>query len=169
MNGKDVIRKQIELFYMMAHANLEGVDAELAMRQPAAEGNCINWIVGHATGVHNALMDLVGETPVWESPALERVRTEPVTTADEALPWDEMVAALLGSQERCLAGLDRLTEEDLAEGGFDGPFGDVVTRGEFLTIIAVHQIYHAGQLGLARRLVGLPGAIRAPEPQTSAS
>ncbi len=63
-----------------------------------------------------------------------------------------------------MAALDGLTDAQLDEGGFTDPFGNQVTRGEFLNLLAVHQNYHAGQLGLSRRLAGLEGAIRAPRP-----
>ena len=46
---------------------------------------------------------------------------------------------------------------DLDDEGFTDPFGNQVTRGEFLNLMAFHQCYHAGQLGLSRRLAGLPG------------
>ena len=53
------------------------------------------------------------------------------------------------------------------EGGFTDPFGEATTRGGLLNLLAVHQNDDAGQLGLVRRLSGLPGVIRAPEPQAA--
>lgn len=164
MNAKDALKAQYHFFYLTAKRNLEGVDAEASVHQPQPGGNCANWIVGHLVSVHNGVMGLVGESPVWEHESLAGLDDAPITGPDEALDWDEMVASLIGSEDRLLTALDGLTEAQLDEDGFTDPFGNQVTRGEFLNLLAVHQNYHAGQLGLSRRLAGLAGAIRAPRP-----
>lgn len=60
-----------------------------------------------------------------------------------------------------LAALGALSDATLAEGMTD-PFGNACTRAELLNLLAIHQCYHAGQLGMARRAAGLKGAILAP-------
>lgn len=164
MNAKDALKTQYYFFYLTAKQNLEGIDAEASVRQPQPGGNCANWIVGHLVDVQNAVAGLVGEAPVWEHESLSELGDTPITGAGEALDWDAMVTGLLDSEDRVLAALDALSDEQLDEGGLTDPFGNEVTRGEFLNLLAVHQNYHAGQLGLSRRLVGLPGVIRAPQP-----
>lgn len=162
MNAKQTIKRHFELFYRTARANLEGVTAAQSIVQPEPGGNCMNWIVGHLVGAQNGVMGLVDEAPVWESDELERAGSAPITSAEGAIDWETMVDRLLRSEERLLSAIDRLDDE-----GFTDPFGDEVTRGEFLNLMAFHQVYHAGQLGLARRIAGLPGVIGAPEPQAA--
>jgi uncharacterized damage-inducible protein DinB len=163
MTGKDALRTQFQLFYLTANANLEGVSEEDSLVQPTPGGNCANWIVGHILGAHNGVARLLGESPVWESDQLERATTDPITSADEAIDWTTMVDALLRSEDRLLGALDALPAEDLDDPGFTDPFGNQTTRGGFLGLLAMHQNYHAGQLGMSRRLAGLPGAVRSPE------
>lgn len=165
MKAKDALKTQYHFFYLTTKGNLSGVTAEDSLVQPSPGGNCTNWILGHVVSAHNGVMGLLNETPVWESEQLERAGSDPITSADVAIDWDAMVSHLIGSEDRCLAAIDALTDEQLDEGGFTDPFGNEVTRGEFLNLMAVHQNYHAGQLGMSRRLAGLPGVIRQPEPQ----
>lgn len=162
MTGKDALKQQYGFFYLTVKRNLDGFGAEASLVQPSPGGNCGNWILAHMVLVHNAAMSLVNETPVWDHEALERARAEPVTASGEAFDWDTMVARLLDSESRFLGALDALAEGDLDEEGFTDPFGNATTRGGLLNLLAVHQSYHAGQLGLSRRLAGLPGAIGSP-------
>lgn len=164
MTGKDALKLQYHFFYLTAKANLEGMSAEQSLTQPSPGGNCANWILGHLVGAHNNVMGLANEAPVWETEDLART-AEPITSADQALDWDTMVSKLLASEDRLLAAIDGLTDEQLDEGGMDDPFGNPITRGQYLNLMALHQNYHMGQLGLSRRIAGLPGAIRAPQPQ----
>jgi len=165
MKVKDALRTQYHFFYLTTKGNLEGISAEDSLVQPSPGGNCANWILGHLLRAHNGVMGLVKEAPVWESEDLSRANTEPITSADQAIHWDTMVTNLVGSEDRLMAGLEALTEQQLDDEGFTDPFGNSVTRGELLNLMAVHQNYHAGQLGMSRRLAGYPGAIRPPQAQ----
>jgi len=162
MNGRDALTQQYGFFYLTAKRNLEGFPADASVVQPEPDGNCANWILGHMLQSHNAVMGLMNEEPVWDDAALSALGAEPITAPDQALDWDAMVSSVLGSEARCLAAIQRLTDEQLDEAGFTDPFGQATTRGALLNLLAVHLNYHSGQLGLVRRLAGLPGAIRSP-------
>lgn len=156
------LERNYAVVYQAAEANLDGVTPEASLTRPKKGGNCANWILGHLVVVHNGVMDLVGEDPVWDSDRLDRVRRGPITGPDEALDWDELRDRFLGSRERCLAAVRALTDQELEEEMPD-PFGDVTSRAELLATLAFHQAYHVGQLGMARRVAGLPGAISGPD------
>lgn len=162
MKTNETLAHQFELFYRTMRGNLDGMTAAHSMVQPEAGGNCANWIVGHLTSVQNEVCAVLGQSPVWASDQLERAHDDPIVDPGEAIEWEPMVERLLGSEERVLAGLAALDDEALAEGGFPHPFGGTATRAQLLTLLAFHQSYHAGQLGLSRRLAGLPGVIRGP-------
>jgi hypothetical protein len=81
--------------------------------------------------------------------------------AADAIDWDTLVERFNASRDACLAALAALSDESLAE-KMPGPFGDPSTRAGLLGNLAIHQCYHAGQLGMARRAAGKTAAILAP-------
>lgn len=156
-----LLRHQFDLIYVTAEMNLEGMTREHSLVQPEPDGNCANWLLAHLVQVQNGVMQLVGEAPVWTDPRLPPSGLAPIRGEGEALDWDAMKTAFLGSRERCLDAIERLSDESLA-GMLPNPFGGTIMRAELLSILANHQPYHIGQLGLLRRLAGLPGVIKGP-------
>lgn len=161
MKQQDSLSQHLGLMYQTAGANLNGITHEQSLAQPAPGGNCANWILGHLTNVQNGIMGLIGETPVWENDQLQRAGFEPITGRSEAIDWDTLRERFLGSKERCLAAVTRLSDKALDE-SVPHPFGGTCSRGELLNILAFHQTYHTGQLALARRVAGLEGVIKGP-------
>src|SRR5690606_28566251 len=92
----------------------------------------------------------------------ERARFDhPIRDASEAIDWEELVERFNASRDVCLAAIAALDDETLAREMTD-PFGEPSTLAGTLSFLSIHQSYHAGQLGLARRAAGLKGAILAP-------
>lgn len=168
MNASDTIKTHYALAFRTIAMNTDGMSHEDSIRQPAPAGNCANWIVGHVTAVQNEVMKLLGEAPAWDSEALARTAA-PITSEAEAIDWSAMLEALFAAEERCLAAIDRLSPEKLDEPGYPNPLGGELTFGELLNFLAFHQCYHAGQIGMSRRLAGLDGAIRGPQERAEAS
>jgi len=158
---QEALEKQFGYVYMVTAANLEGLTHEQSLAQPSPGGNCANWILGHLTDVQNGTMRLLGEKPVWESDQLKRAGYDPISGAAGAIEWNTLRDRFLGSRERCLAAIAKLSDEALAE-SVPHPFGGATTRAELLGTLAFHQAYHAGQLALSRRIAGLEGAVKAP-------
>lgn len=159
MHAKQALKSQYSLFYHTVAMNTEGMTQADSMIQPAPAGNCANWILCHLIGAQNMIMDAIGEAPVWDSDTLTRNGGEPITDASQAIDWDTARAKLLASQNRCLAAIENLTDEQLDEGGHANPLGGEITLGGLINFFAYHQAYHAGQLGLSRRLAGHESAI----------
>ena len=112
--------------------------------------------------VQNAVMSIIGAPPVWESEQLDRARFDhPIREPGDAIDWNSLVERFNASRDACLAALASLSDDALAEKMPD-PFGNDSTRAGMLGVLAVHQCYHAGQLGMARRAAGLRTAILAP-------
>ena len=162
MSAAALLAREYDLMYMTAGMNLEGMTREHSLVQPSPGGNCANWILAHVVGVQNSVLQLAGAEPVWDDESLAAVGTDPVTGPDDAVDWAELVERFLSSRERCVAAVEGLSEETLSD-RLEDPFGDECSRAELLGLLLVHQMYHVGQLGLSRRLAGLPGAIRGPE------
>jgi hypothetical protein len=154
MNGKTLL-KLYNLNYRTIEVNLEGITPEQSFYQPHPGGNCINWVLGHIVANRNPIMRLIGEEPIWNEEEAGRYKrgSEPVTTVEETISLDRMLADLRSSQDKIISKLDQITTQEFEEELDDG------TRYEQLAFLQFHEAYHAGQLGILRRLVGQPGAI----------
>jgi len=161
MTQQQALAQHFGFMYQVAAANLDSMTPEQSLAQPAPGGNCANWIVGHLVNVQNAVMGLVGQPLVWENEQLGRAGFEPITKPATAIDWETMKDRFLGSRERCLQAISALDDKALAEKR-PHPFGGEAPRVELLHLLAFHQTYHVGQLGMSRRIAGLEGAIRAP-------
>jgi uncharacterized damage-inducible protein DinB len=161
MNARDMLVQQFGAIYSVIARNVEGLTHADSLA-PAGGGNTANWILGHLVNVQNGAMSVIGAPPVWESEQLERARFDhPIRAASEAIDWDTLVERFNASRDACLGALASLTDEALAEPMPD-PFGRDTTRAGMLAVLAVHQCYHAGQLGMTRRAAGHKTAILAP-------
>ena len=161
MKQQESLSQHFGLMYQTASANLNGMTSEHSLAQPAPGGNCANWIVGHLVNVQNGVMSLIDEQPVWESDQLARAGFDPITGPSNAIDWNTLRDRFLGSKERCLAALSRLSDEVLAQ-SVPHPFSGTCSRAELLNLLAFHQTYHAGQLAVSRRIAGLEGVIKGP-------
>jgi uncharacterized damage-inducible protein DinB len=161
MKMQDMLAQQFGMMYQVAGLNLEGMTQEHSLKQPAPGGNCANWILGHLTDVQNGAMGLVGEDPVWDSKELSKASYDPITEPGRAIDWETMRSRFLGSRERCVAAIKNLADEKLVD-PVPHPFGGQCSRAELLSLLSSHQMYHAGQLGIVRRIAGLEGKVKGP-------
>ena len=134
--------------------NARDLTHQESLRGPEPGGNCANWVLGHIVHTRGAILGLLGEKPVWDPAESERYKrgSAPITDA-EAKPFPEILGALDRSQERILAGLERMKPEEMGSGGEGTLAGKLAT-------LQFHEAYHAGQLGLLRRIAGKKGAIQ---------
>jgi uncharacterized damage-inducible protein DinB len=109
------------------------------------------------------MLRALGAEPVWGADADARYDrgSPPVTGADGgAQTLDALRDALDHSHARLVQALGAVTDEQLAaipeaaSGSASGPLG------QRLGLLIVHEGYHAGQVGVLRRLSGRAGAIR---------
>ena len=161
MGLKENLAMQFGLVYRMVADNVEGMTPAQSVAQPPAGGNCANWVLGHLTNVQNRVMALVGEPAVWESEQLARAGWVPITSQADGIDWETLRDRFLGSRERCLSAISALSNESLSE-QVPHPFGGTTSRAELLGTLSFHQAYHSGQLGIARRIAGLEGAVKGP-------
>ena len=161
MTMQEALAQHFGFIYKITATNLEGMTPEQSLAQPSPGGNCANWIVGHLTNVQNGVMQLLGEKPVWESDELARAGAEPIVGRNASIDWNTLRSRFLGSRDRCLAAISTLSDERLTE-LVPHPFGGTCSRVELLNLLAFHQAYHVGQLGMSRRIAGLEGAVKGP-------
>ena len=125
--------------------NLEGITQAMADRAPAEGVNSVTWILRHILAYRIEALTAVQTAPF--KPARPEPRTLP-----------ELVAAI-GEAQTALADAFDAVEDWTAVKSHPAlpapmPLEQIV--GVFLS----HDAYHAGQLAIARKLLGLPGAIK---------
>ena len=153
---KDTLLHQFNMTYFVIRRNLDGVETEDAIIRVGEDGANINWIVGHILATRNVFIALLGGEPFWSDEQRARFasKSEVVVDAAQAMPLAQMVQTLEQSQEQLQALLGASTDEDLAAAPEDGP-PLCIRLGGF----AFHESYHAGQIGIMRRVIGLAGAL----------
>jgi hypothetical protein len=158
VNARDQIKTLRGYNEFVVHKNMEGVTQEESLRRPDAGGNCMNWVLGHILLHRNPMLTALGKDPIWP-----RERCEPYARGSEGHPGDgaaevsEMLAAIADSHARIEAALDEATDEAL-----DAPVeaNTETTVAERVIGLQFHEAYHAGQLGVLRRLTGRDGALK---------
>jgi len=136
--------------------NARDLTHEESLLGPKPGGNCANWVLGHIVQNRGTILELLGEQPVWNASDGDPYKrgSAPIARGATAKPFPEILEALDRSQERLLAGLSRMRDSHLGSADTKG------SRAAKLAALQFHEAYHAGQLGLLRRIAGKKGAIQ---------
>ncbi len=162
MTGGD-LAKMYEISYGATNRNLEDVSNDESLVRPAPGGNCLNWVLGHVVLYRSTVLKLVGRQPVFEGEqAKPYVRGSHPDGTERYLDLATLRGMLSDTQQELIPALAVMTEEQLACGVAEefnrpplaGSIGSALARLNF------HESYHAGQIGLLRRIVGKDGAIK---------
>ncbi len=148
-------------------ANLEGISDEESVVQPKEAGNCVNWVAGHILMARGGLLKLLGEQPILSEEEAKPYQqgSPPLKPGDTRLPLDKLRVDLQKTGETISAKLRELPPEKLREELDDSAFPPIPvenktkTLGTLITSLLFHEGYHAGQLGLLRRVLGKKGVI----------
>jgi hypothetical protein len=148
-NDIAIIKYLVFSNYKVISMNIDGISNEEAMIFPNGEANCMNWILGHLIYIRNAFLNVLGEEPVWDNEKFSCYnRGEiPLNRKDEFVSFDELKSYLKQSQDKFETKLNSLESIDPAI------INDV-------SGLSLHEIYHSGQFGYLRRILGKPGAIK---------
>jgi hypothetical protein len=144
--------------------NAAGVSHEESLIQPRPGGNCMNWVLGHLVAVYDRSREIFRPEGYAPDDSLARYPrgSEPITGPEDARDFGELLALWDDLAKQHEAGLAALTRGDLSKPAPfspDGPPREGDTVGSLLATIQFHQAYHAGQLGVLRRIAGKEGAI----------
>jgi uncharacterized damage-inducible protein DinB len=150
-----LLAKQFETNHLTVNRNLDGISHEDSVLQPAPGGNCINWVVGHMLITRNSIHRLLGLTPAWEDEKVNRYQrgSAPITDAGAAVSLETLLERWRSSHQDVVDALMSASDEMLSEMA-----GEEAVAIQ-LAFLAFHESYHAGQLGVLRRLTGRDGAI----------
>ena len=114
--------------------------------------------MGHLLWSRNRVHELLGAAPSWPErfgPSEPYHRGVTGFYPAVAVPVSDLRAAMAESQAIVMSGLERASDSRLSERATDK-----MTVGEQLAFLGFHEGYHAGQVGLLRRLLGMSGAIK---------
>ena len=134
----------------------KGITPEESCRPPAGGGNSLNWVLGHIAASRNDIHELLGAPPACSAETAELYRrgSSGVTDGAGMLRDAEIVALLAQSAQTIKERLASMSAADFARPVEKGTVGDA------LAFLQFHESYHAGQVGLLRRLLGKEGVIR---------
>jgi hypothetical protein len=138
--------------------NLRDVTHQQSLAAPPGGGNGINWVLGHVIVHRDRMLGLLGQPPHWDEAtgaAYDR-GSAPLPAdgrGDGVLPLDALKDALEETYHRLREAVSAADEAVFAEPSGKGTVGDA------LIFMLGHEWYHAGQLGLLRRIAGLPGGL----------
>ena len=138
--------------------NLDGLTHADGLVQATPGGSSIYWLLGHILTTRNGMLRLFGEAPLWsdEEGAPFARGSRPVDPQKVPMPFDRLLADLHRSDDLIRVAIDGIRDEALAAPLGHGKEGTV---GDQLVGFHYHEGYHAGQIGLLRRIAGRPAGI----------
>lgn len=148
-NDITIIKYLISSNYKVISMNSNDISNEESMVFPNGDANCINWILGHLIYIRNAFLNVLGEESVWDNEQFSCYnRGEiPLNRKDEFISFEDLKSYLKKSQDKFEAKLNNLESID----------PEIIND---VSGLSLHEIYHNGQLGYLRRLLGKSGAIK---------
>ncbi|NCQ34022.1 DinB family protein [bacterium] len=159
---KQELLRQARVTGLMIRRDLEGVEESHSRVTPPTGGNHMNWVLGHLIKSYDSAVSLLGGESLWTKDAGEAyARGSSGTTAADGPSWERLLDDFEAVEKRFQASLSGIDESGLQDKAPYSPFDDPQeTLGSLLGFLLLHQAYHAGQIGLLRRVAGLEGAIK---------
>jgi uncharacterized damage-inducible protein DinB len=136
--------------------NGAGLTHELAAKRPASGVASAAWIVGHLVNARRRIVKLVGGT-VLEEPAWEQHYARGGPGATPHLDWAGLVSAFQATDPDLKTAFQQVADWDRPT--INPALGTDQPLEQVLSFLFMHECYHLGQIGLIRKLHGLPGAI----------
>lgn len=139
--------------------NLENVTNEESLIQIGEKGNCINWIAGHILAVRDMVFSNFGMEKFLNDDERKRYErgSAPVNSSEGTITIDRIKEGLKVTYTRWVELINSKDEEffktSIPAEGLPLPIPEP-TIGKLLFILAYHEGYHTGQIGLAYRSLG---------------
>ena len=136
--------------------NGAGLTPELAAKRPANGVASAAWIVGHLVMTRQRILTLLGAS-LPEDPAWGKHYARGGPGASAHLDWAGLVEAFRATDLALKAAFQALADWDRPT--LNPAMGAEQPLEQVLTFLYMHECYHLGQIGIIRKLHGLPGAI----------
>lgn len=142
MSAADLIH-QFQFNQMVLTRLLEDVTPEESLKAAGPGGKCIHWLLIHILKSRGDLVALLSAQADWSATELEDLHSLRKTLEHSF----ERIAKILQSFDPGL--------KEICPG--ESEFGDRRSFAQRVGSFVCHEAYHAGQIGLLRRLLGKPG------------
>ena len=152
----NLLLNQYQASHRVLHRNLEGIRHEESLKAPKDGGNSLNWVLGHLLSTRNLVLDLLGQSAVISPEEAQAYRPDGGDPS-HFLKLENLKLALDRSQELINTGFQKLSPEAASTPAYGS------TVGEMLAVLAFHEGYHGGQIGIIRRSLGHEGVIKPPK------
>lgn len=151
----DFLRSQLRTSSWFLDQALRDITHEESLR-PTATGQTLNWLVGHLADARNGALAVLSGHGAWPHAELAVYKRGAASlTGDKALPLDELARRFASVQDALLQQLSELTDERAAQKAPYSPGNNPnETVGSLMGVLAFHEAYHVGQIGMMRRLAG---------------
>jgi uncharacterized damage-inducible protein DinB len=129
--------------------NLEGITHRESLMTPQTGGNCINMVMGHIVGARDTLLESFGFEGMCDEKMknVYALEASPIKTED-ATDINKLLKMYNESQKKVMKVIP---QTDLG--------GDEEKTKNLVGLI-FHEAYHAGQIGILRRVIGKEGMIK---------
>jgi uncharacterized damage-inducible protein DinB len=146
----------------VVNRNFGGITHRESVVHPQPEGQNFNWVLGHLVRTRNEILELIGKKSLYPKNKFEVYSPKGFTT-EKAVNIEELKNCFNALQSELEEGVRSLSADKLLEPASLRPGGDSKdTVGSVLATVFWHEAYHAGQLGIIRRVVGKEGVIKNP-------
>ncbi len=160
MNAKDAIRSSANLSSMVLKTYISDLEDTDLMRRPGEGCNHLAWQLGHLISSEVRLLESVVPGQGTELPDgfADAHSKEQSNNDDPAGFHGKQTYIELFDKVRAasLAALDAYAESDLDNPAPEDFREFCPTMGDMFTLIATHQMMHAGQFVIVRRQLGKP-------------
>ncbi len=135
------------------HVHVDDLTHDESLIQPPANGNCLNWILGHVIASRHNTLEFLGEPALWDDDQVARYKrnSDPVTgEGPGVLRLEALLHDLDQTGARVVAAIRALPPEaaERTVELFDRPLGAVLLFQYW------HEAYHIGQMDFSRKLAG---------------
>ena len=169
----ETIAHGFELTQFTIVTNMEGIDHEqglirptsMTQAQPDGGGNCLNWNAGHILATRDYFGAQIGtERFLTEAEVAFYDRgSSPIGPRSDCVALERLAEGLAKTSTDLIARVRSFNPTDLEKmldaEVFPIPV-ELPSLGSLLTICLFHESYHAGQIGICRRLVTAEGGIK---------
>ena len=154
----EMLISQFQFNQMVLTRLLSDVSHDESLKPTAEDGKCINWLLGHILVARADLLTQMQCPSHWneDDAAPYRIK-EGRFEASTARKLDELKAVLADSYKHLIAAVEgsQVTLDEISP--LPTATGRMLTWGQRAGSYVCHEAYHAGQIGLMRRLLGKPG------------